>query len=102
MSAVTFYGNVVFLYEAGDKAVKLDYAPALLRLFDLTLRKKFTRDESKSITDACILLENYNLTPDDMKTYIHDLIFNPEKLNKLGGIDGPVKAALTKKYNKRH
>lgn len=49
-----------------------------------------------------MVLENYHLTPEDLKINLHDLMFNPEKLNLLALVEPNTKKALTMMYNKRH
>lgn len=57
--------------------MKFEYGPTLFHILDLILRKKLHNNDDEAAWLAVELLENYNLTPEDFKVNLHELIFNP-------------------------
>lgn len=76
-----------YILKASLRSIKFEYGPALFKLLDTILRKKFAKTDNDAAWLAVELLENYNLTPEDFKVNLCNLMFNPLKLNLIDKID---------------
>ncbi|XP_053693430.1 replication factor C subunit 1 [Sabethes cyaneus] len=76
-------------------SVRLDYAPFLLESIVRPLKQKGSDGVSESLT----VLREYHLLREDLESLV-ELTTWPKKKNPMDGVDGKVKAALTRTYNK--
>ncbi|XP_055690755.1 replication factor C subunit 1 [Lutzomyia longipalpis] len=77
------------------ESVCMDYAPNLLAAIVNPLKEK----GSEGVPDAINVMKKYRLLREDIEGLV-ELSVYPGKKNPLDGIDGKVKAALTRTYNK--
>ncbi|CAD8077029.1 unnamed protein product [Paramecium sonneborni] len=88
-----------FTYLTSD--IKL-YSKYLFNLIKQYLELKILRNDKDAIWNVISIMEQYRITPDQLKEELHNQIFNPLKDNLLSTIDTQIKTQLTKMYNKRH
>lgn len=81
--------------SASREAVCLDYAPNLLAAIANPLKEKGT----EGVPQAINVMKEYRLLREDIESLV-ELSVYPGKKSPLDGIDGKVKAALTRTYNK--
>ncbi|XP_055642071.1 replication factor C subunit 1 [Toxorhynchites rutilus septentrionalis] len=76
-------------------SVRLDYAPYLLDAIVRPLQKK----GSEGVEDALVVIKEYRLLREDLESLV-ELTSWPKKKSPMDAVDGKVKAALTRAYNK--
>ncbi|CAD8135885.1 unnamed protein product [Paramecium octaurelia] len=78
------------------------YSNYLFQLIKQFLELKIVRNDKDAVWNVVQIMEEYRITPDQLKEDLHDQVFNPLKDNLLSTINAQVKTQLTKMYNKRH
>ncbi|GAB0097989.1 Replication factor C subunit 1 [Sergentomyia squamirostris] len=81
--------------SASRESICLDYAPSLLKAICNPLKEK----GSDGVPESIGVMKEYRLLREDIESLVELSVF-PGKKNPLDGIDGKVKAALTRTYNK--
>ncbi|XP_055546783.1 replication factor C subunit 1 [Wyeomyia smithii] len=76
-------------------SVRLDYAPFLLQAIVRPLKEK----GSDGVDESLAVLKEYHLLREDLESLV-ELTTWPKQKNPMDGVDGKVKAALTRAYNK--
>lgn len=92
---MTSYSLSHFRTSASRQSIRLDYAPFLLE----NILQPLIDDQNEGIEESLNVMKEYRLLREDLDSLV-ELTSWPGKKNLIESVDGRVKAALTRAYNK--
>lgn len=97
MSRLNPFYILLFLFRtsASRQSIRLDYAPFLLQ----NIVQPLIDDQNDGVEESLNVMKEYRLLREDLDS-LAELTSWPGKKNLLESVDGRVKAALTRAYNK--
>lgn len=95
-STTFIFSNFIFFSTSGSRlSIRMDYAPYLIEKIIKPLRDR----GADGVEEALSVMKEYRLLREDIDSLI-ELTTWPGKKNPMDAIEGKVKAALTRAYNK--
>lgn len=87
--------HLIFRTSASRESIRLDYAPFLLQ----NILQPLIDDKNEGVEESLSVIKEYRLLREDIDS-LAELTIWPGKKNLMDSVDGRVKAALTRAYNK--
>lgn len=92
---IAIFRDFHFSTSASRESIRLDYAPFLLH----NIAQPMIDDQNDGVEEALSVMKEYRLLREDLDSLV-ELTTWPGKKSVLDSVDGRVKAALTRAYNK--
>lgn len=93
--SLILYFIVSYSTSASRQSIRLDYAPHLLK----NIVQPMIDDKAEGVEEALSVMKEYRLLREDLDA-LSELASWPGRKNLMDSVEGKVKAALTRAYNK--